>query len=104
MIKKGWHPPPGSGSGSSPLCQAPGQQLMGFFKVDFKKVPWKRSGGGQAWVPLRFVEADDALLGFPNLFCILLTISIVELSRMRINCHKRCSAALATSLEITPPE
>lgn len=53
---------------------------------------------------LCFVEADDGLLGFPNLFCILLTISIVELSRTRINRQKRCSAALATSLEITHPE
>lgn len=55
-------------------------------------------------MPLHFVEADHGLLGFPNLFCILLTISIVELSRTRINHHKRCSAALATSLEITHPE
>lgn len=74
------------------------------FKLRFKKVPWKRSGGGQVWVSLHFVKADDGLLGSPNLFCILLTVSIVELSRTRINHHKRCSAALATSLENTQPE
>lgn len=55
-------------------------------------------------MPLCFAEAGDGLLGFPNLFCILLTISIVELSRTRINHHKRCSAVLATSLGITHPE
>lgn len=78
---------------------------MDFFLSSIsRKYLGKRTGGGQAWVLLCFVEADDGLLGFPNLFCILLTISIVELSRTRINRQKRCSAALATSLEITHPE
>jgi len=55
-------------------------------------------------VVLRFLEAGGGLLGFPNLFCIPLTISMVELSRARINRRERRSAALAASLEIARPE